>query len=111
MEFTQENFTYCIDNILTDISGYLLQPLEFITTQLDTVYQGLGTDIRSGRGMIDYIRSQYAIFTRDIMDKLLNSFIPIQPFLHGVKDINSKFLGGITVALYSFLGTFKTLQS
>ena len=27
VEFTEENFTYCVDNILTDESGSLLQPL------------------------------------------------------------------------------------
>ena len=111
VQFTEENFKYCIDNILTDISGYILQPLEFITTQLDSVYQGLGTDIQSGRGMMDYIRNKYSGFTREIMDKLLNSVVPIQTFIIGVKDINSKILGILTVALYTFLGSFETLQS
>jgi hypothetical protein len=45
------------------------------------------------------------------MDKLLNTVIPIQTFVIGVQDMNSKFVGILTAALYTFLGSFETLQT
>jgi hypothetical protein len=111
VKFTEENFTYCLDNILTDGSLPTLQPLEFITNQLYSVYQGLGTDIVSSKEMINSINSNFTVFTRDIMNKLLNTVTPIQTFIIGVKDINSKFAGILTAALYTFLGSFETLQT
>lgn len=111
MKFTEENFTYCVDNILTDGSNYILQQLEFITKQLDTVYQGLGTDIQSSKGTVVSMRNNFEMFSREIMDKLVNTVIPIQTFIVGVKDINSKFVGILTAALYTFLGSFETLQT
>lgn len=111
IQFTEENFTYCVDNILTDGTAYLLKKLEFITKQLDKVYQGLGTDIHSSRGEVVSIRNNFEMFSREIMDKLVNTVIPIQTFMVGVKDINSKFVGILMAALYTFLGSFETLQT
>jgi hypothetical protein len=111
IKFTEENFTYCVDNILTDGSSYILKQFEFITKQLDTVYQGLGTDIQTSKGTVVSMRNNFEMFSREIMDKLLNTAIHIQTFIVGVKDINSKFVGILTAALYTFLGSFETLQT
>jgi hypothetical protein len=109
IQFTEENFTFCVDNILNNISGNVLQPLDFLTNQLISVYQELGKDITAGRGMINYIRTNYSIFTREIMNKLLNSGIPVQLFINGIKNINLKIVDSLTKGLYSFLGEFETL--
>lgn len=110
VEFTGENFTYCVDNILTNISKDILQPLELITSQLDGIYKGLGEDIHNGMKMINYIRNKYSIFTHTIMNNILNSIINLQPVLLGVKDINSKLLAGLTAGVYNFLGSFESLK-
>jgi hypothetical protein len=109
--FTQENFIYCTQNILTSLSSYALQPLTFLTASLNVLYGDLSDDIQSGRSMFDNVRNNISIIVKEIMGRIINSLVPIQQIIIGFKDIMSKVQGILISGLFTSFGTYETLRS
>ena len=110
-EYTQENFNYCIQDVLTGITGIAVQPLTFITSGLTDVYGNISGDIQSGRTMFSEIRSKLQHITQEISGRILNITVPIQQIVIAFRDVASKTQGALTAALYTSLGTYYTLKS
>lgn len=110
-EYTQENFNYCIQDVLTGITGAAVQPLTFITGGLTDVYGNISDDIQSGRTMFSEIRNNLKNITEEITGRILNITIPIQQIVIAFRDVASKTQGALTTALYTSLGTYYTLKA
>ena len=110
-EYTQENFNYCIQDVLTGITGVAVQPLTYITSGLTDVYGNISGDIQSGRTMFSEIRTKLKNITQEISGRILNITIPIQQIVIAFRDIASKTQGALTAALYTSLGTYYTLKA
>ena len=69
----QQNFTYCIQTITSSFMGYLLQPITFITSSLQSNMSSFSTQINAIRGMFDKIRN----FISNIFQTVFNVFLMI----------------------------------
>ena len=110
-EYTKENFTFCVQDILTNISSSALQPLTFLTSGLQNLFGGLNDDLQNGRDMFSSIRANIASIVKEIMGRLLNITVPIQQIVIGFKDTIAKVVGVMTAALMTLLGSYFTLKS
>ena len=110
-EYTQENFNYCIQDVLTGITGAAVQPLTFITSGLTDVYGNISGDIQSGRIMFSEIRNKLKHITQELTGRILNITVPIQQIVIAFRDVASKTQGALTSALYTSLGTYYALKS
>jgi hypothetical protein len=110
-EYTQENFVYCTQSILTNISSYALQPLTFLTANLKVLFDSLSGDVQSGRHMFDIIRNNMTNIVKEIMGRILNVIVPLQQVIVEFKDIIAKTQGILITGLFTSLGTYFTLKS
>jgi len=110
-EFTQENFTYCIQNILKSITGDAVQPLTYTTTLLQNLYLGLMKNIQSSREMINNVRNSMGDVAKEIMGRFLNIMTPLQQIIIGMKDAMGKIQGILTAGLYTSLSGYYALKS
>jgi len=110
-DYTLENFNYCSQNILSSITGYMLQPLTFVTGILNSVVSQLSGDINSARGMFYKIRTLGQTITQEVMGRLMNIMVPLQQIIISVKDMIAKIQGILTAALFTLLGTYYSLQA
>lgn len=110
-EYTQENFTYCVNDILKSITGVALMPITFITSSLEKTFETMSNDINGIRNMINNIRESIKKISAEIMGKLLNVVIPIQQIVIGFKDTMGKTQGILTGGLFTALGGYMTLES
>ena len=83
-EFTQENFNYCTQNILQEISTVEFSPLSFITGSLNTLFSDIGLSITSIQDMFNSIRTKLIVIINDILSKLMNITIPLRQLLLSV---------------------------
>ena len=58
-EYTAQNFTYCIQNILSTITGDALIPVTYLTNFLQTVANDIQSAIQDIRGMFNKVRSYF----------------------------------------------------
>ena len=110
-QYTSDNFQFCVQNILTNISGYALEPFQFMIKSLTQVFQQMSDSIQQSRELIYKIRNGFKQFAQDVFERLLNIMIPIQKTIITLMDTFQKIQGVMTGSLYTMLGTYYTLQA
>lgn len=110
-EYTSENFTFCTQNILSNITGFAVEPLTFITNTLKSVANTIQSAIQSIRAMFDKVRSSMQAVTEEIMGRLMNIMMPLMQIIISFKDLVSKIQGTMTAGLFTLLGGYYALKS
>jgi hypothetical protein len=110
-EFTNQNFTYCMQNILTSITGFAVEPITYATSTLSTLYNDISNAINTIRTMMSSMRSNVAGISQEIMGRILNIMTPLIQIIISVVDSLNKTIGILTAGLYTSLGSYYTLKS
>jgi hypothetical protein len=110
-EYTAQNFTYCTQNILSNITGTAVQPLTFITKSLQDVVENIKNSLNSIRAMFDKVRTFFQSIAQEIMGRIMNVMIPLQEIIITTKDLIGKIQGTMTGGLFTLLGSYYTLKS
>jgi ABC-type multidrug transport system fused ATPase/permease subunit len=110
-DYTNQNFQYCMQNIIKDVTGQSVQPLTFITNILNEMSNIIKESINAVRNMFNKVRTEIQSVTQEVMGRLGNIMIPIQSIIIAMRDMLSKVQGVMTTSLYTMLGSYYTLQS
>jgi hypothetical protein len=107
----EQNFVYCIQSMQTNLMGYLLQPLTFITGSLGGMLGGFMGDINNIRAMFNKIRTFFSSIIQTIFGVFLNLVIEFQRITIGIKDLIGKTIGIMVSLMYVMDGSVKTMNS
>lgn len=110
-EFTQQNFSSCMQSILQSITGYFLEPLTYVVSSLTEVYALISEALQAIRVYVTNIRYYISSIAEQILSRILNVMVPIQQIIIALKDIMGKVNGVMTSGLYMSLGVYDTLRS
>ena len=110
-QYTNDNFQYCVQNILTNITGYALEPFQFMIKSLTQIFEQISNSIQQSRELINRIRNSLKDFSQDVLSRILNVMIPIQKMFIALMDTFQKIQGVMTSGLYTMLGSYYTLQA
>ena len=110
-EYTNENFQFCIQNVLSSIIGNFLEPFHYMLSAITDIFVAIGSAIQEIRVVIERIRNSMAEIASDVLNRILNILTPIQVMLIAVMDTFSKIQGVTTSILYTMLGAYYTLKS
>jgi hypothetical protein len=110
-EYTGENFQYCVQNILVNITGYALAPFQYMISSLTNIFSMLSDSIDKIREFVNLIRNSIQHFTEDVFQRIFNVMIPIQQIFISLIDTFNKIQGVMTAGLYTMLGSYYTLKS
>ena len=110
-QYTNENFQYCVQNILTNVTGHALQPIQYMISVLQDTFEKIGNSIQQVRGIIDLLRQRIRTFSENILHRILNVLVPFQTIFIALIDTFQKIQGTMTAGLYTMLGTYYTLQA
>lgn len=110
-EYTKQNFQYCMQNIVKDVTGVAVQPITFVVNILNSLANIIRDSINAVRNMFDKIRTQLQSVVEEVMGRLGNMMVPLQQIIITMRDILSKVQGLMTASLYTLLGSYYTLQS
>lgn len=110
-DFTKENFDFCSQSILKNVSGFALEPITFVTSFLSSIADSVKDAINDVRTMFDKIRTFFQTITQEIMQRILNIVITLQKIIISARDMVSKIQGVMTASLYTLLGSYYSLQA
>jgi hypothetical protein len=110
-EYTNQNWAYCTQNVVSGVTGIAVAPLTFITNMLASIADQVKQSLQSIRAMFSKVRNMFQDVSEEIMGRTMNFMIPIQEILISFKDLLSKAQGTMTAALFTSLGAYNTLQS
>ena len=110
-QYTNENFQFCIQDILKNITGYALKPFEFMISSLVKIFTEFANSLQNIRESVDRIRNNFREFAENVLGRVLNVMIIIQKIFVALMDSFQKIQGVMTSGLYTMLGSYYTLQS
>ena len=111
IEFTQENFTYCTQNVLKSIAGIAVAPLTYIMHTITVVFEEILGALQYIRQLFDSIRAKFASISEELFGRASNVMFTFFPIIIKIKDALQKSQGVMVTSVYTFLGTYLTLKS
>ena len=105
-EFTNENFTYCTQTILSNMTGTAIQPLQYLTNFLLSIFQGFLDAINQIRTMFDKLRASMREIAENILQRIMNVMIPLQKLTIALIDSLQKAQGVLAASLFTALGSY-----
>jgi hypothetical protein len=111
VDYTLTNFTYCTQNILSGITGTMVEPITFVVNTIKGVLDTIKEAIDSIRAMIDKIRVFFKTMAQELMGRIMNMMIPLQKIIISMKDFLAKIQGSMTAGLFTLFGAYYTLKS
>ena len=110
-DFTQKNFTFCVQNIFVSISSFLLQPLTYITHTIGSIFGNIGNTLNLTRTLMANIRTNISKISSDILARIINFTVPIRKIILSFNDLIKKVIGVLTSGLYTSLSTYYALKA
>ena len=110
-DYTLTNFTYCTQNILSGITGTMVEPITFVINTIKKVLDTIKESINSVRAMFDKIRVFFKTMAEELMGRIMNMMIPLQQIIISMKDFLAKIQGSMTAGLFTLFGAYYTLKS
>jgi hypothetical protein len=111
VDFTQKNFTNCMQDILISITGEAVKPLTYVTYLLQEAFNVIGEAINFVRQMLSKIRTTMTTIAQELMGRLANIMVPIQTIIIAFLDSMEKVKGIMTAGIYTSLGTYYALKA
>jgi len=111
MEYTEQNFTECTQNILTDISEMALIPVYYTISIVTATVGEISNIINDMRELVNKIRNSVSEITSSIMSKILNIMTPLTETIITVKSMVGKSNGILTAVIYTLLGVYLAIKS
>jgi hypothetical protein len=110
-QYTNDNFQYCVQDILKNITGQALQPFQYMLDSITKVFEKMVNSVQQTREASNTLRNGIRDFAEDILGRILNVTIPLQQMLIALSDTFQKIQGVMTGGLYTMLGSYYALQS
>lgn len=110
-EFTQENFTFCTQNILTSITGIAVAPFTYIFNLLNIMFKDLLEALQVIRQLFDSIRKKFTSMFEEVYGRISNTVFTFFPIIIKIKNAFEQTRAILVSGLYTSLGTYYTLQS
>ena len=106
-----DNFTYCIQNMQGDFMGYLLQPLNYLTSVIGSVSVDLTAAIQDIRSFTNVFRNFISSIVQSIFGVFLNILTQFQFILIKMKDMLAKIVGIMASMMFILQGSVMTMNA
>ena len=100
LEYTSDNYNKCMKSIVKGVTDYQLSPFYYVLSKITELFSSFLAIIQSIRGIIDFIRKQFELFTLFVFLKVLNVNISFQKLLNKLLNIIGKFLSIFKIGAY-----------
>lgn len=110
-QFTQDNFTQCVQEMLKPITKRAVSPFDYMTSSFLKVFQVILAAIQQIRELSNSVRAKFAVILQDIMGRLINFLIPMQQIIIAFKDTMAKVVGIMQASINTGLGSILAMKS
>jgi hypothetical protein len=111
LSYTRDNFTYCVQNVITSFADVSLNPINTLVNSLSSLFLGFVNSMNEMRNMMSRLRNNIAVIAKMIFDRILSVLAPLQVVFIAVSDSLRKIEGILTAGLYTALSAYYALQA
>lgn len=106
LQYTADNFSGCVQNVVGDISSYTLGPMYYVMNTMVSSFDQATKSMQSMRATFSNARENTQNLGEDVMGRSLNVSMPIVELITYVKDTLSKAAGSVSAAVYTLFGGY-----
>ena len=110
-EYTAENFTYCVNNIVEDTGKMAIMPINWIISIVINTMKIIMEAVNKIRAYISGLRIMLMNILSEIYQKILSVLIPIQKTMINLLDLMGKLNGIFKTTLGQAEGSYNVLAS
>jgi hypothetical protein len=110
-EYTSQNFTFCVQNMVTTFTQYLLLPIQFIISIVISFFTLLSQSINNIRERINVLKQAILKIVNEIYNRAVNVIVPFNIIFIKFEDIIEKLKGVLASVMYSILGVYYAIKS
>ena len=110
-ENIEQNFTQCIQASQMNFMGYILQPMEYVTSSLSSGLGAFSEELNSVRAMFSKTRDLLSSTVTGVFGAFINIVIEFQKITIATKDTFGKFIGILATLIYIISGSVMTINS
>lgn len=111
MEFTAQNFTYCINNILVTIAQDFLKPIQYLMGTIESSGGDILSAVNAIRKKIADMLGEIASIDSEIMARILNFMMPLRKMMAKMNDAMKKSQAALVTSLYGVISGYLGLKS
>ena len=111
LDFTNKNFTGCVQTTLTNITETAFQPVYYVMKTLTGDFSNMLNSVNSIRSVFERVRTTIHDFSTETMSRTLNITMPLVQMFIGIKSMVAKMTGVLTASLFTLYGSYLTFQS
>jgi hypothetical protein len=100
-EFTQQNFSYCTNNILTSIAQYFTLPFTYAISVFVGLFETMIKDANIIRNKFADLVNNIISIDKEIMRRILTTVIPIQHMVIKLRDMYKKAVGTLVTGAFT----------
>jgi hypothetical protein len=110
-EYTSENFRYCTQTVLKNVSNAAVSPYTEILGTLTNISGDFTASMNDARGITSTIRKNLSGATNVVVEKVEAIITPLKPLFDAVNTVFSKTNGLMTAFLHTINGLYLTMKS
>ena len=110
-QYTSENFQYCLQNKMVNMTSNMTQPQVFLLNTLNEAFTAIGTAINNLRGALSVMRDNITHFVKEVLGRIMNIIAPLLKILIAMMDSLHKAEGIMAASLYTALGAYYAVKS
>ena len=104
IDFTSENFNYCVQTAFSNIAGYLLQPMYYVVTVLNDNLIKMASDTNDSRKLVNHIRTNAANVLQNLDNRVVKDISGFNKAIEGVGAVTKTIRPSIST-LENFIGS------
>jgi hypothetical protein len=108
-EFTEQNFVYCSQSILQNISKYAFVPIYYLSKTMTEGIEEISNSMNSMRSMFDKVRNSTHSINDDVYSRSLNVTAPLVESIVYMKHMMGKTQATLTASVYTLFGSYLAL--
>jgi hypothetical protein len=98
-QFAQENFTYCTQNILISITGYVVAPLTYLLNTLNIFFEEIRAVFQYIRELINSIRKKFGSIAEEVMGRISNTVFTFFPIIIKLKMFWKPYVNALLISI------------
>ena len=106
LQYTADNFTGCVQNVVGDISSYTLAPMYYVMNTLVSSFDQATQSMQNMRATFSNARENTQNLGEEVMGRSLNVTMPIVHLTTYVKDTLNKAAGAVAASVYTLFGGY-----
>lgn len=108
---TQDNFSYCIQNMMTNFAPSMFQPFNYIQSMTVDMMNSINDSLYASTSNSSFFRFSMSSIFGNIYGVFLNSVIEFNILIIKIMDTQGKISGIVTTLLYIMTAVNYTFQS